>query len=58
MTLRLEGVTRIVGGETHIAEINLELEPGSLNLLLGPTPSESLGKPSLWVIINAPWYKT
>jgi hypothetical protein len=22
------------------------------------TPSESLGKPSLWVIISAPWYKT
>ncbi len=20
------------------------------------TPSESLGKPSLWVIISAPWY--
>ncbi len=44
MTLKLEGVTRIVGGETHIAEINLELEPGSLNLLLGPTLS---GKTSL-----------
>jgi glycerol transport system ATP-binding protein len=37
MTLTLGGVTRIVGGETHIAEVNLELEPGSLNLLLGPT---------------------
>ncbi len=44
MTLGLEGVTRIVGGETHIAEVNLELEPGSLNLLLGPTRS---GKTSL-----------
>ena len=44
MTLRLEGVTRIVGGETHIAEVNLDLEPGSLNLLLGPTLS---GKTSL-----------
>ncbi len=21
------------------------------------TPSKSLGKPSLWVMINAPWYK-
>ena len=44
MTLTLGGVTRIVGGETHIAEVNLELEPGSLNLLLGPTLS---GKTSL-----------
>ena len=44
MALRLEGVTRIIAGETHIAEINLELEPGSLNLLLGPTLS---GKTSL-----------
>ena len=44
MTLKLEGVTRIVAGETHIAEINLKLEPGSLNLLLGPTLS---GKTSL-----------
>ncbi|MCH8139741.1 MAG: ATP-binding cassette domain-containing protein [Proteobacteria bacterium] len=44
MTLKLEGGTRIVAGETHIAEINLELEPGSLNLLLGPTLS---GKTSL-----------
>ncbi len=44
MTLGLEGVTRIVDGETHIAEVNLELEPGSLNLLLGLTRS---GKTSL-----------
>ncbi|MFQ5774757.1 MAG: ABC transporter ATP-binding protein [Kiloniellaceae bacterium] len=44
MTLKLEGVTRIVGGETHIDDITLELQPGSVNLLLGPTLA---GKTSL-----------
>ena len=44
MTLRLEGVSRVVGGETYLADIDLELQPGSINLLLGPTLS---GKTSL-----------
>jgi len=44
MTLRLENVTRIVGGETHLAEVTVELAPGSVNMLLGPTLA---GKTSL-----------
>jgi glycerol transport system ATP-binding protein len=44
MTLVLEGITQRVGAETQLYDINLTLEPGSLNLLLGPTLA---GKTSL-----------
>ena len=44
MTLRLHDVTKIVGGDTHIYPVNLELQKGSMNVLLGPT---SAGKTSL-----------
>lgn len=44
MTLVLDGVTRLVGGETHVHATTLTLEKGSVNLLLGPTLS---GKTSL-----------
>ena len=44
MTLVLEQIGKVVGGETHLADIGLELRPGSLNVLLGPTLS---GKTSL-----------
>ncbi len=44
MTLSLENVTTVVGGETHIHPVTLTLEKGSLNVLLGPTLS---GKTSL-----------
>ena len=44
MSLALEGVVKRVGPETHIYSIDLMLEPGSLNILLGPTLS---GKTSL-----------
>lgn len=37
MTLVLENVGKVVGGETHIEGLNLELEPGSFNVLLGRT---------------------
>ena len=42
--LELRGVSKRVGGEVHLADIDLALEPGSLNVLLGPTLS---GKTSL-----------
>jgi glycerol transport system ATP-binding protein len=42
--LELRGVSKVVGGEAHIADVSLRLEPGSLNVLLGPTLS---GKTSL-----------
>lgn len=44
MSLMLDNVSRVVGGETHIAPVDLELESGSLSLLLGLTLS---GKTSL-----------
>ena len=42
--LELKGVSKSVTGETHIAETNLTLQRGTLNVLLGPTLS---GKTSL-----------
>jgi glycerol transport system ATP-binding protein len=42
--LELEGVSKQLGRETHIADVSLSLERGSLNVLLGPTLS---GKTSL-----------
>jgi len=39
MTIRLEEVTRRVGAEIHIHPTSIELEPGSLNVLLGHTLS-------------------
>ncbi|MBF9030436.1 ATP-binding cassette domain-containing protein [Rhodobacterales bacterium HKCCE3408] len=44
MTLRLENVSKIVGSETHIHPTDIELEKGTMNVLLGPTLS---GKTSL-----------
>lgn len=39
MALSLKQVSKSVGGQTHIAPLDLELEDGSLNLLLGLTLS-------------------
>ncbi len=44
MALELLDVSKTVGAETHIAEVSLRLEKGSLNVLLGPTLA---GKTSL-----------
>jgi glycerol transport system ATP-binding protein len=44
MSLVLENITKIVAGETHLQDINLEFESGSRNVLLGRTLS---GKTSL-----------
>ena len=44
MTLMLERISRVVGGETHLHELSLTLEPGSFNVLLGRTRA---GKTSL-----------
>ena len=44
MTLVLENIGKSVGGERHLSDVNLELAPGSLNVLLGPTLA---GKTSL-----------
>jgi glycerol transport system ATP-binding protein len=42
--LELQNVSKLVGAETHVADVSLRLERGSLNVLLGPTLS---GKTSL-----------
>jgi glycerol transport system ATP-binding protein len=44
MSLVLEGVSKVVSGQTHIYQTDLELLPGTMNVLLGPTSS---GKTSL-----------
>ena len=44
MTLELQSVTRSVEGRVHIHPTNLTLNPGTMNVLLGPTLS---GKTSL-----------
>jgi len=44
MSLTLENISRVVGAETHIRPTDLTLEPGTMNVLLGPTSS---GKTSL-----------
>jgi glycerol transport system ATP-binding protein len=42
--LELRNVSKVVGGETHLRDVSLTLQHGSLNVLLGPTLS---GKTSL-----------
>ncbi|OUS08131.1 ABC transporter ATP-binding protein [Rhodobacterales bacterium 52_120_T64] len=44
MSLTLEGVSKVVNGQTHIHQTDLTLEKGTMNVLLGPTLS---GKTSL-----------
>ncbi len=48
MQLELQNVSKIVGKDLHIADISLQLEAGTLNILLGPTLS---GKTSLMRIL-------
>lgn len=48
MTLQLRSIQRKVAGEMHLADVDLTLERGSLNVLLGPTRS---GKTSLMRIM-------
>lgn len=39
MSLEIKEISKIVGGETHLANINMKLEKGSFNVILGPTLS-------------------
>ncbi|MEM7499563.1 MAG: ABC transporter ATP-binding protein [Pseudomonadota bacterium] len=48
MTLTLDGVSSVVGASTHIHPTDLTLEPGTMNVLLGPTLA---GKTSLMRIM-------
>jgi glycerol transport system ATP-binding protein len=44
VSVRLEGVTKTVRGEAHLRDVSLTFERGTLDVVLGPTPS---GEPSL-----------
>lgn len=44
MSLRLQDISKVSGGDTHIYPTNIELHKGSMNVLLGPTLA---GKTSL-----------
>ncbi|MCS6758576.1 MAG: ABC transporter ATP-binding protein [Candidatus Devosia euplotis] len=46
--LELDGITKAVSAQTHISDVSLKLERGTLNVLLGPTLS---GKTSLMRLI-------
>ena len=48
MTLELRSVGKTAGGETHLADVNLELPPGVFNILLGSALS---GKTTLMRIM-------
>ncbi|MBC7976695.1 MAG: ABC transporter ATP-binding protein, partial [Myxococcales bacterium] len=48
MTLALDRVSKTVGGEVHLADVSLTLEPGTMNVLLGHTGA---GKTSLLRIL-------
>jgi len=48
MTLSLEHISKSIAGESHLVDISLTLEPGTMNVLLGHTGS---GKTSLLRII-------
>ena len=48
MSLRLQGISKVLDGETHIYPTDIELQKGTMNVLLGPTSS---GKTSLMRLI-------
>ncbi|APE32052.1 ABC transporter ATP-binding protein [Halomonas aestuarii] len=54
MSLILENIDHVVGGATHIADVDLELEPGSFNVLLGRTLSGKTTLMRLMAGLDAP----
>jgi glycerol transport system ATP-binding protein len=54
MTLELQGVSKVVGRETHIRDVSLTLARGSLNVLLGPTLSGKTSLMRLMAGLDAP----
>ncbi|WP_099825678.1 ABC transporter ATP-binding protein [Oceaniglobus indicus] len=54
MTLKLEGLTHVVSGQTHIHETSLTLEKGTMNVLLGPTLSGKTTLMRLMAGLDAP----
>lgn len=54
MTLKLEGVSKAVSGQTHIYPTDLTLEKGTMNVLLGPTLSGKTSLMRLMAGLDAP----
>ena len=54
MTLRLDGVSKVVNGATHIAPTDLTLDKGTMNVLLGPTLSGKTSLMRLMAGLDAP----
>ncbi len=54
MTLALQGVSKVVGGQTHIHKTDLTLEKGTMNVLLGPTSSGKTSLMRLMAGLDAP----
>src|SRR5215510_8711588 len=54
MTVLLENVTRVVGAVSHISDVSLSLEPGTLSVLLGPTLSGKTSLMRLMAGLDAP----
>jgi glycerol transport system ATP-binding protein len=54
MSLRLEGVSKIVEGQSHIYPTDLTLERGTMNVLLGPTLSGKTTLMRLMAGLDAP----
>ncbi|WP_136246506.1 ABC transporter ATP-binding protein [Halomonas borealis] len=54
MSLILENIDRLVGGETYINDVSLELQPGSFNALLGRTLSGKTSLMRLMAGLDAP----
>ncbi|WP_375174567.1 ABC transporter ATP-binding protein [Pseudooceanicola sp.] len=54
MTLELQGVSKIVEGQTHIHTTDLTLEKGTMNVLLGPTLSGKTSLMRLMAGLDAP----
>jgi glycerol transport system ATP-binding protein len=52
--LELRNVSKVVGGVTHINDVSLTLEHGSLNVLLGPTLSGKTSLMRLMAGLDAP----
>ncbi len=48
MTLVLDGVSKVVNGQTHVYPTDLTLENGTMNVLLGPTSSGIADAPDGW----------
>jgi glycerol transport system ATP-binding protein len=54
MTLALERVEKVVNGQTHIYTTDLVLQPGTMNVLLGPTLSGKTSLMRLMAGLDAP----